>query len=247
MARFRAPSTSTSSVGSATPNKARVPNFAKMTLHAVPMPSSSPTGVTKGSKRKRPTSDKEKKFLIQEAFHLEKLRMNMKKRENSFIYVGNIPPDATESSLRHLFRNCGLIQDVTIRCISGVPTRVEYAHWEPNVNRYASVIFARPKSVQKALELNGTMMNGQPIAVVLSVGLLPEAKRVIKWRVNMIKERKGLSTRSKARELVPSPTLPTNANCRAQPSKPCESKEVAPRPLAGNFIFWNMTFPKSIL
>ena len=59
-------------------------------------------------------------------------------------------------------------------------------------------MFARPKSVRKALELNGTVMNGQPIAVALSVGLLPETKGVIEWRVNMIKERKGLFTRSKA-------------------------------------------------
>lgn len=41
-------------------------------------------------------------------------------------------------------------------------------------------------------------MNGQPIAVVLSVGHLPETKGVIEWRVNMIKERKGLSKRPKA-------------------------------------------------
>jgi RNA recognition motif-containing protein len=154
-----------------------------MTIRADPASSSSrPT-----KKRRRSSIDEQKKAMIKEALRLDQLRHNMKKRESCFIYVGNvccchlfsrlcfhlylpsmqIPPTATEAALRLHFRKCGPIEDICIRCSSGAAVLVGQAHPNrtPHDRQYATIVFARPKAVAKALKLNGFDMNGFKIRV----------------------------------------------------------------------------------
>jgi hypothetical protein len=66
----------------------RVSKVAKMTLRPDPVPGSSSSG-----KRKRSTTDEQKKAMIREARRLDKLRRNMKnanRREPWFVYIGNV-------------------------------------------------------------------------------------------------------------------------------------------------------------
>ena len=58
-----------------------------MTIRADPASTSSSRS---GKKRKRSTSDEQKKAMIREALRLDQLRANVKKRESCFVYVGNV-------------------------------------------------------------------------------------------------------------------------------------------------------------
>lgn len=158
-----------------------------MTLRCEPSTSSSSGKVrhaAKSSKRKRSTVDEQKKAMIQEAHRLDKLRLNIKKRESSFVYVGNvrvfisrarqsrltpppqIPPTTTEASLRHQFKSCGPIDNIIIRCSAGAALAGQaHAFRTSHDRQYATVLFSRARSVAKALQLNNSDMQGYIIKV----------------------------------------------------------------------------------
>jgi len=262
MVRFRCPTTTSSfaSVGSASsesnPRRAdrngRVSKVAKMTLRADPISASSSSCL--GKKRKRSTSDEQKKAMIKEALRLDQLRQSVKKREFCFVYVGNIPPTATEASLRNQFRKCGSIQDICIRCSSGAAVLIGQAHpyRTPHDRQYATIMFTQPKAVAKALKLNGLEMHGFKIMVCLSAAQLPEMTEIIRWRLNAINERKGVPARSNPtgyKGLMPSPTeRVVQQNDTIQPdASTADGQAHPPKSLVRNFMFWNMTFPKTVM
>lgn len=83
------------------------------------------------------------------------------------ISLGQIPSTTTEAMLRHHFKQCGIIQNVTIRCSAGVPLSGEpYVAPDreaniPTGSFYATVLFKRGRSVSKALKLNGRMLDNK--------------------------------------------------------------------------------------
>lgn len=262
MARFRCPTTTSSfgSAGSATSESnprrvdrsGRVSKVARMTIRADPTSASSSS--RSGKKRKRSTSDEQKKAMIKEALRLDQLRQSMKKRESCFVYVGNIPPTATEAILRNQFRKCGSIEDICIRCSSGAAVLIGQSHpyRTPHDRQYATIMFTRPKAVAKALKLNGLEMHGFKITVCLSAAQLPDMTEIVRWRVNAINERKGVPTRSNPtayKGLMPSPTervVQQTDTIQADLST-AGSQAHPPKPLVRNFMFWNMTFPKTVM
>jgi len=262
MARFRCPTTteSSSSIESIDPTTRRVDatgrlsKVAKMTLRPDSAPSSN-RAVTR-SKRKRSTTDDQKKAMIKEAHRLDKLRNNLKKREPHFVFVGNIPPTTTEAILNDKFISCGPIEDICIRCTAGATVLIGQPYRTSKDRQYATVMFSRQKSISKALKLNGSEIHGVKIIVCLSAAQLPEVKEITRGRIDAIKERKGVSRKPKAagyRGLMPVPTEPfihqheTKAQGDAKTSGACEPAKRQAQPLSRNFMFWGMTFAKTVM
>ncbi|KIM90733.1 hypothetical protein PILCRDRAFT_144582 [Piloderma croceum F 1598] len=256
MARFRCP-TASSSFDSASSESnprrvdrnGRVSKVAKMTIRADPTSTSS----SRSGKRKRSTSDEQKKAMIREALRLDQLRANVKKRESCFVYVGNIPPTVTEAVLRNHFKKCGPIEDICIRCSSGTAVLIGQAHLcrTPRDRQYATIMFNRPKAVAKALKLNGSDIHSFQIRVCLAVAQLPELADIIGWRIDAIKERKGVPRRNPTgyKGLMPSPTervVHHNDIIQADAST-TSSQTHQPKSFIRNFMFWNMSFPKTII
>ncbi|KZP32867.1 hypothetical protein FIBSPDRAFT_1036496 [Athelia psychrophila] len=254
MARFRCPSASTASIDSTQLRRVdilgRVSKVAKMTLRREPntSDSSSAHSSTKSSKRDQ------KKAMIKEALRLDQLRLNMKKRESSFIYVGNLPPTTTEATLRQHFKSCGIIDSITIRCSAGAALAGKaHAFTTPHDRQYATILFARSRSVTKALQLNGTRVQGYQLAVCLSPGELPDLEEIIGFRIRSIQERKGAPRRPQTgfRGLMPAPTerVIHGANTQqivAPPVQPAQA-QAQPQSLLRGFMFWNMTFAKTVI
>lgn len=142
--------------------------------------SSSTHSSTKSSKRDQ------KKAMIKEALRLDQLRLNMKKRESSFVYVGNVrelsysscvwgpnsplppqlPPTTIEATLRQHFKSCGIIESITIRCSAGAALAgPAHAFTTPHDRQYATILFTRSRAVTKALQLNGSRIQGYKLTV----------------------------------------------------------------------------------
>ena len=86
---------------------------------------------------------------------------------NSRPTCSQIPPATTEVILNNIFKPCGAIEDICIRCSAGAavmtgqinPTRTT------RDRQYATIQFTRPRAITKALKLNGTEILGQKIVV----------------------------------------------------------------------------------
>ncbi|CDO74014.1 hypothetical protein BN946_scf185043.g63 [Trametes cinnabarina] len=126
----------------------------------------------------------------------EKLRMAKKKAEIkvhrppqaqwSFVFVGNVNSSVTEAQLEALFQQCGTVRRILIRASSGicVPTTnlkrgfLGFGGVQPGVH-YATVEYWTPAEARRALELNGTVLEGRSLVVSLSAIDLPEMREVI--------------------------------------------------------------------
>jgi len=178
----------------------------------------------------------------------------MNKRQR-FVFVGNIPLTTTDAILKNIFKACGSIEETCIRCSAGAAILSGKAHANrtPRDRQYATVKFNRSKAVPKALALNGTKIHGMKIIVCLSAAQLPEVKEIVNWRVEAIKERKGIRMPKPAgyRGLMPTPTEPiicdqdTQSQTDASTSDEVQNRQALP--LVRNFMFWGMTFPKTIM
>ncbi|KAF7977651.1 hypothetical protein HWV62_3076 [Athelia sp. TMB] len=226
----------------------RVSKIAKMTLRREPSASGSSIArsVAKPSKRDQ------RKAMIKEALRLDKLRLNMKKRESAFVYVGNISSTTTEANLRHVFKPCGTIECITIRCSAGAALAGQVnAFSTPRDRQYATVLFTRSRSVSKALQLDGTFLQGHKITVCLSPGDLPDLADLVGFRIRSIKERKGAvqPVHSGFRGLMPAPTerIVYNVNKTQVVAPPMPPVQTKPKSLLRNFMFWNMTFSPTVI
>ncbi|KAI0721825.1 hypothetical protein C8T65DRAFT_169432 [Cerioporus squamosus] len=224
MARFRCPSASTiSSSGStasvskseraksATP-VARLPSIAeKSPNHPVPA-TRAPAPARKLDKGKGRTRNTGKMDLRRR----ESLRMSMKKaevknRQWSFVYVGNLSSNVTEEQLGQKFERFGPIRLIQIRASSGVcvPTanlpRPFFGFGESlEGTHYATIEFSSPSAARKALEYNGAQFAGRNIIVSFNAIDLPETTEILK----------SLVEKKQKKHKAPQPTQPSLAELR---------------------------------
>lgn len=72
----------------------------------------------------------------------------------------------TEADLHQYFKYCGAIGSIIIRCSAGVPLAgPAHSIHTPQDKQYATILFNRPHSVVKALQLDNTDMQGHTIKV----------------------------------------------------------------------------------
>lgn len=76
------------------------------------------------------------------------------KDENS-IYIGNLTAECTPEDLQNFFSNCGVINRITIMCNKFTGKPKGFAYME----------FDEEESVEMAVGLNETELNGQPLVV----------------------------------------------------------------------------------
>jgi len=149
------------------------------------------------------------------------------------------------------------MEDICIRCSSGAAVLVGkgHPHRTPHDRQYATIIFTRPKAVAKALKLNGSELHGFKLRVCLSAAQLPELAEIVQWRVSAINERKGVPRRSNSmcyKGLMPSPTervVHHNDSIQADTSTTSSQTHQThqPKSLFRNFMFWNLSFPKTVM
>ncbi|KAJ7283714.1 hypothetical protein C8J57DRAFT_1293355 [Mycena rebaudengoi] len=75
---------------------------------------------------------------------------------SSWVYVGNLPTSTTQTQLEEYFKNCGVIQHVSIRY-----SALEQGSWDPG--HYATIKFAGYADAQKACRLHGSEFCGRLI------------------------------------------------------------------------------------
>ncbi|RPD61871.1 hypothetical protein L226DRAFT_613237, partial [Lentinus tigrinus ALCF2SS1-7] len=210
MTRFRCPSASSisssgsmTSVGSsqransATP-VARMPSIAESPNHPGPA-ARTPAPARKLDKGKGRARTPGKMDLRKR----ESLRMSMKKaevknRQFSFVYVGNLGSDVIEQDLEEKFRRCGPIRLIQMRASSGlcVPTLNLPGPFfgfldPPEARHYATIEFLSPLAARKALEFNGVMFAGREMIVSFSALDLPETTEILKGLVEKKQQRRA--------------------------------------------------------
>jgi len=96
-----------------------------------------------------------------------------------------LSPDVTDLQLEEIFEIFGTVQSVTVRSARGCPRTVKPGARAKGKDRmyenrmYASVVFKHPGAVHRAMELDGTELNGQKIVIVRDALDLPEFKEII--------------------------------------------------------------------
>lgn len=141
-------------------------------------------------KRKRSGMDATKKREIEMAHRREQIRRQLKKREWSYVFVGNVEPTADECALHNLFIKCGPISRIQIRCSQGRAITIGQAipaHLRTVRDRqYATIEFVNPNSVRKALKLDGTRLHGTQLVVCLTAADLPEVANIVYSRLGRV-------------------------------------------------------------
>lgn len=95
-------------------------------------------------------------------------------RETRTVFVGNIPSTCTRRQIRQLFKTCGKVETVRVRCLQvkegKLPRKVamrthKQLMEESTFNAY--VVFSLEDEAEKSLKLNGRLLNGRHLRVDL--------------------------------------------------------------------------------
>lgn len=95
-------------------------------------------------------------------------------RETRTVFVGNIPSTCTRRQIQKLFKTCGKVETVRVRCLQvkegKLPRKVAIRKHkqlteESTFNAY--VVFSSEDEARKSLKLNGTLLNGRHLRVDL--------------------------------------------------------------------------------
>ena len=93
-------------------------------------------------------------------------------RETRTVFVGNIPSSCTKKQIQRLFKTCGKVESVRVRCLQvekgklpkkiAVRTHKQLAE-ESTFNAY--VVFSSEEEAEKSLKLNGSLLSGRHLRV----------------------------------------------------------------------------------
>jgi RNA recognition motif-containing protein len=154
-----------------------------------------PSRKEEGTKRKRSGISFAKIKDIELAKKKAARRRQLKKREWSFVFVGNIKPTVNESVLHQFFASCGTIIRIQIRCSRGGAVTIGVIPDNIHADRdfqYATIEFMNTNAVKKALKLNGARLHGTPLVVSVSAADLPEVKDIVHKHLGGVREQNGL-------------------------------------------------------
>ncbi|KAH7930110.1 hypothetical protein BV22DRAFT_1028846 [Leucogyrophana mollusca] len=139
--------------------------------------------------------DPGKKIRILNAMKQERRRMEAKKCDWTYVFVGNFGPTVDEKALTAFFKRCGRISRLDIRCSGGLimPMGVPKAGYYSGhiTQQYAVVLFTKAEAARKALALNGAQLHGAELVVSRSASDLPLVKEKLERHLLGYRNRTG--------------------------------------------------------
>ncbi|KII94805.1 hypothetical protein PLICRDRAFT_86269 [Plicaturopsis crispa FD-325 SS-3] len=193
MARFRAPSTSTATSSAAASSREPTPVPVARPIpgarHRMKQMDQKGKGKAEEGRRSEtpePSRNRRvrssgaplpKKKKIEHAKKKQAVKTQFKTREETHVFVGNLPFGISEEQVRRIFSRCGPVVSVTICCGRGTIAtagQVLSGSRARNSQHYAIIVFNGVRCVRRALDLNGKRVGATPLCGTLQGGFVPE-------------------------------------------------------------------------